>query len=150
MWRVWERCAQGVGGEAWGKEPLGRPRRRLEYNIKMDLQEVGGGLGNWMERAQDRDRHMLLLDSCLQTCMTYTIAECTVNKLLMMDRGTVRKMYSFMPKQICEISAPSWFYYKEKRKAPTLTSLRNWCRISKRLWKNKYTYNTQNIILISC
>jgi len=30
--------------------------------------------------------------------MTYTIAECTVNKLLMMDRGTVRNMYSFMPK----------------------------------------------------
>ena len=29
---------------------------------------------------------------CLQTCMTYTIAECTVNKLLMMDRGTVRNM----------------------------------------------------------
>ena len=33
-----------------------------------------------------------LPDSCLQTCMTYTIAECTVNKLLMMDRGTVRNM----------------------------------------------------------
>jgi len=29
---------------------------------------------------------------CLQTCMTYIIAECTVNKLLMMDRGTVRNM----------------------------------------------------------
>ena len=37
-------------------------------------------------------QHMLLLESCLQTCMTYTIAECTVNKLLMMDRGTVRNM----------------------------------------------------------
>jgi len=35
---------------------------------------------------------MLLLDSCLQTCMTYTIAECTVNKLLMMDRRTARNM----------------------------------------------------------
>jgi len=41
---------------------------------------------------------MLLLDSCLQTCMTYTIAECTVNKLLMMDRGPVRNMWSFMLK----------------------------------------------------
>jgi len=30
--------------------------------------------------------------------MTYTIAECTVNKLLMMDRRTVRNMQSFMPK----------------------------------------------------
>jgi len=53
------------------------------------------------------------LESCLQTCMTYTIPECTVNKLLMMDRGTVRNVYSFMPKQVCEISASSWFYYKE-------------------------------------
>ena len=37
-------------------------------------------------------QHMLLLESCLQTCITYTIAECTVNKLLMMDRRTVRNM----------------------------------------------------------
>jgi len=35
---------------------------------------------------------LVVLDSCLQTCMTYTIAECTVNKLLMMDRRTVRNM----------------------------------------------------------
>ena len=33
---------------------------------------------------------LVLLESCLQTCMTYTNAECTVNKLLMMDRGAVR------------------------------------------------------------
>jgi len=31
-------------------------------------------------------------NSFIQTCMTHTIAECTVNKLLMMDRGTVRNM----------------------------------------------------------
>jgi len=37
-----------------GKRPLGRPRRRWEDNIKMDLREVGGG-GDWMELAQDRD-----------------------------------------------------------------------------------------------
>ena len=34
----------------------------------------------------------VLLESCLQTCMKYTIAECTVNKLLMMDRRTLRNM----------------------------------------------------------
>ena len=56
---------------------------------------------------------MLLLESCLQTCMTYTIAECTVNKLLMMDRRTLRNMKSFMTKLICKISASIWFYYKE-------------------------------------
>jgi hypothetical protein len=38
-----------------GKRPLGRPRRRWEDNIKMDLQEVGGGRGDCMELAQDRD-----------------------------------------------------------------------------------------------
>ena len=35
---------------------------------------------------------MFLLESCPQTCMTYTSAECTENKLLMMGRGTARNM----------------------------------------------------------
>jgi hypothetical protein len=39
-----------------GKRPMGGPRHRWEDNIKMDLQEVGGGCGDWMELAQDRDR----------------------------------------------------------------------------------------------
>ena len=43
-------------GKPEGKRPLGRPRRRWEDNIKMDFQEVGGGRGDWMELAQDRDR----------------------------------------------------------------------------------------------
>jgi len=43
-------------GKPEGQRPLGRPRRRLEDNIKMDLQEVGGGRGDWMELAQDRAR----------------------------------------------------------------------------------------------
>ena len=42
-------------GKPEGKRPLGRPRRRWEDNIKMDLQEIGGGCGDWMELAQDRD-----------------------------------------------------------------------------------------------
>ena len=36
-------------GKPEGKRPLGRPRHRREDNIKMDLQEVGGGHGDWME-----------------------------------------------------------------------------------------------------
>ena len=42
-------------GKPEGKRPLGRPRPRWEDNIKMDLQEVGWGGGDWMQLAQDRD-----------------------------------------------------------------------------------------------
>jgi len=41
---------------------------------------------------KEQSSTLVLFESCLQTCMTYTIAECTLNKLLMMDRGTVRNM----------------------------------------------------------
>ena len=48
-----------------GKRPLGRPRRRWEDNIKMDLQEVGGGCGDWVELAQDRDRWRALVSTVM-------------------------------------------------------------------------------------
>jgi hypothetical protein len=38
-------------GKPEGKRPLGTPRRRWEDIIKIDLQEVGGGRGDWMELA---------------------------------------------------------------------------------------------------
>ena len=43
-------------GKPEGRRPLGRSRRRWEDDIKMDLQEVGGDCGDWMELDQDRDR----------------------------------------------------------------------------------------------
>ena len=43
-------------GKTEEMRPLGRPRRRWEDNIKMDLQEVGCGSMHWIELAQDRDR----------------------------------------------------------------------------------------------
>ena len=48
-------------GKPEGKRPLGRTRRRWEDNIKMELQEVGVGRGDWMELAQDRDRWRALV-----------------------------------------------------------------------------------------
>jgi hypothetical protein len=48
-------------GRPEGKRPLGRPRRRWENNIKMDLQEVGGGLEDWMELVQDTDGRRALV-----------------------------------------------------------------------------------------
>jgi hypothetical protein len=43
-------------GKPEGKRPLGRPRRRWEDNIKMDLHKIGVGCGYWVESAQERDR----------------------------------------------------------------------------------------------
>ena len=52
-----------VVGKPEGKRPLGRPRRRWEDNIKMDLQKVGGGCGDWIQLAQDRDRWRALVST---------------------------------------------------------------------------------------
>jgi len=51
-------------GKPDGNRPLGRPRRRWEDNIKMDLREVGGG-GGWTELAQDRDRWRALVNTVM-------------------------------------------------------------------------------------
>ena len=50
-------------GKPEGKRPFGRPRSRWEDNIKMDLQEVGGGCGDWMKLAQYRDRWWALVST---------------------------------------------------------------------------------------
>ena len=47
---------------AAGLQYYGRPRRRWEDNIKMDLQEVGCGSMDWIELAQDRDRWRALVN----------------------------------------------------------------------------------------
>ena len=47
------------------KRPLGRPRRRWEDNIKIDLQELGTGCGDWMVLAQDRDRGRALVSTAM-------------------------------------------------------------------------------------
>jgi hypothetical protein len=54
-----------LGGKPEGRRPLGRPRRRREDNIKMDLEEVGGVYGDWMERIQDRDRWRALVSTVM-------------------------------------------------------------------------------------
>jgi hypothetical protein len=48
-----------------GRRPLGRPRRRWEYNIKMDLREIGFGDVDWIHLAQDRDRWRALVNTVM-------------------------------------------------------------------------------------
>ena len=52
-------------GKHEGKRPLRRPRRRWEDNIKMDLEEVGRGCGDWMELAKDRDSWRALVSTVM-------------------------------------------------------------------------------------
>jgi len=52
-------------GKPRGKRPLGRPRRRWEDNIMMDLQEVGCGGMDWIELAVGRDRWRALVNAVI-------------------------------------------------------------------------------------
>jgi len=52
-------------GKPEGKRPLGRPRRRWEDTIKMDLQDVGCGGIDWIELAQHKDRWRALVNAVM-------------------------------------------------------------------------------------
>ena len=52
-------------GNLMERDPLGRPRRRWEDTIKMDLQELGRGCEDWMELAKDRDSWRALVSTVM-------------------------------------------------------------------------------------
>jgi hypothetical protein len=52
-------------GRPEGRRPVGRPRRRWENNIKMDLREIGFGDVDWIHLAQDRDRWRALVNTVM-------------------------------------------------------------------------------------
>ena len=52
-------------GKPTGKRSSGRPRRRWEDNIRMDLQEIGINAGNWVDSAQDRNYWRALVNAAL-------------------------------------------------------------------------------------
>ena len=54
-----------LAGKPTGKRPLGRPRRRSEDNIGMDLEEIGINAGNWVDSAQDRNYWRALVNEAL-------------------------------------------------------------------------------------
>jgi hypothetical protein len=52
-------------GKPEGKRPLGRPRRRWEDRITMDLKKIGWGNVYWIQLAQDRDRWRALVNTVM-------------------------------------------------------------------------------------
>jgi hypothetical protein len=56
---------RGLVGKPEGRRPLGRPRRRWEDDIKMDLREVGWRGMDWIDLAQDRDRWRALVNAVM-------------------------------------------------------------------------------------
>ena len=75
-----------VTGTPAGKRPLGRPRRRLEDNIRMDFKEIGINTRNWVDSAEDvnaalnlrvqtifRRLHFKLLSFVIKKIITYSI-----------------------------------------------------------------------------
>jgi hypothetical protein len=61
-----KRNAYGIlVGKPEGKRPLGRPRRRWEDNIRMDLREIGWGGMDWIDLSQDRDQWRALVNTAM-------------------------------------------------------------------------------------
>jgi hypothetical protein len=56
---------KGLMGKPEGKRPLGRPRRRWEVGIGMDLRKIGWGSLEWIQLAQDRDRWKTLVNKVM-------------------------------------------------------------------------------------
>jgi hypothetical protein len=52
-------------GKPEGRRPLGKPRRRWVYNIKMDPRETGGDGMDWIDVAEDRDRWRAFLNTIM-------------------------------------------------------------------------------------
>jgi hypothetical protein len=65
--RIGERrgAHRALVGKPEGRRPLGRPRRRWEDNIQMDLREVGWGGMDWINLAPDRDRWRALVNAVM-------------------------------------------------------------------------------------
>jgi len=68
--RIGEKCIRILARKPEGERPLGRPRRRWEDNIKMDLQEVGCGCMDWIDLAQDRDSWRVLVNAVMNLRVT--------------------------------------------------------------------------------
>ena len=89
--RMWEGRSvyRVLVGKPEGKGPLGRPRRRWDGKIKMDLQEVGCGWMDWIELAQDRDRWRTLVNAVMNLRVPWNAGNLTSCKPVSFSRRTV-------------------------------------------------------------
>jgi hypothetical protein len=60
-------------GKPEGKRPVGRPRRRWEDNIKMDLREIGWSGMDWIDLAQDRDQWRAFVNTVMNLRVPYNV-----------------------------------------------------------------------------
>jgi hypothetical protein len=74
---LWGRrvCIQGFGGKPEGKRPLGRPGRRWEDNIKMDLRYIEWSDMDWINLAQDKDQKRDLVKMVMNLRVPQNIGE---------------------------------------------------------------------------
>jgi hypothetical protein len=63
--RMGEESVQGLVGKPEGKRPLGRPRRRWEDGVRMDLREIGLEVVNWIRLAQDSNRWRAVVSAAM-------------------------------------------------------------------------------------
>jgi hypothetical protein len=73
-------------GKPDGKRPLGKPRRRLVDNIKMDFREIGWDDMGWIDLAQDRDQWSALVNTVMNLRVTKNggkfLSSCTIDGFL--------------------------------------------------------------------
>jgi hypothetical protein len=60
-------------GKPEGKRPLGRPRRRWEDNIRMDLREIGCDGMDWIDLVQDRDQLRAFVNTVMNLRVPYNV-----------------------------------------------------------------------------
>ncbi|KAJ4439383.1 hypothetical protein ANN_07505 [Periplaneta americana] len=101
-------------GKPEGKRPLGRPRRRWEDNIKMDLREVGYDDRDWINLAQDRDKWLAYVRAAMNLRFLKSHPEISQPKKKIVaavdsfDEEVIRLIYNF---------------YTTHKRRPTLQSL---------------------------
>ena len=64
---------KNLTGKPTGNRPLGRPRRRWEENIRINLEEIGTNAGNWVDSAQDRNYWRALMNAALNHRVPYAM-----------------------------------------------------------------------------